>query len=857
MKQALFLTGLLFAILVHTQAVCTPLEEVPKRKAKKEKKEGFPKIEDFTKEFQSWEGLFTLYQDTVKGTTYLLVEGEQLDKEYIYFSFIADGVTDAGHFRGSYRSARVFSIHKHFNRIEFILENTGFYFDKDNPISKAAHANINRPVFISEELVAVDKEKKQFLIKADPVFLAESFQQLKPSPPSGPNQDRFFSLGELSKEKSKYLKIKSYPANTDVTVEYVYQKSYPSRYGSRAVTDARFISVKVQHSLIEMPDNDFQPRYDDPRVGFFTHQVNDMTSLSSTPYKDVVHRWHLVKKDPEAVLSEPVEPIVWWIENTTPLGIRETIKEAVLMWNVAFEKAGFKNAVEVKMQPDDADWDAGDLRYNVLRWTSSPNPPFGGYGPSFVNPRTGQILGADVMLEYVFLTNRVTYDKLYNDASAEQIPEIPGGDEKQHFCTAGQHLHHSNLFGRYALSEPPTSLEEPLSDLVRESLFYLLLHEVGHTLGLNHNMKSSQLHSPDNIHDKARTSAMGLLGSVMDYPAINISLDREVQGNYFTTRPGPYDEWAIEFAYSAALDDEEAEEKRLQTILSRSSDPKLMFGNDADDMRNAGYGLDPRVMIGDLSGDAISYSTDRMELIRRIVPGLKEKYSIEGQSYQELRNAYYIAMNEYHTSLRVISRYIGGVYVDRSFAGQENAGNPYTPVAYEDQKRAMKALADNAFSVKAFSFSQGIYQHLQRQRRGFSHWGVPEDPKIHDRVLFVQKTLFNHLLHPNVVRRLTDTELYGNTYSLAAFFTDLTDAIIKEDLKSNVNSFRQNVQVEYVKRLAGITKSKRYDYITQAQAFSSLKRIKKLLATAQATDKGTRAHREYMAFLIEKAMEVN
>ena len=114
-----------------------------------------------------------------------------------------------------------------------------------------------------------------------------------------------------------------------------------------------------------------------------------------------------MKKDPQAAISDPVEPITWWLENTTPLEFRDMITAAALSWNIAFEKAGFSNAIVVKQQPDDAEWDAGDIRYNVLRWTSSPNPPFGGYGPSFTNPRTGQIIGADIMLEFSFLTNRL------------------------------------------------------------------------------------------------------------------------------------------------------------------------------------------------------------------------------------------------------------------------------------------------------------------------------------------------------------------------------------------------------------------------------------------------------------------
>ena len=136
-----------------------------------------------------------------------------------------------------------------------------------------------------------------------------------------------------------------------------------------------------------------------------------------------------------------IEPITWWIENTTPHEFRGAIEEGVLAWNKAFEKAGLINAVEVKTQPDDAEWDAGDIRYNVLRWTSSPTPPFGGYGPSFVNPRTGQILGADIMLEFVYFTNRVKYEKIYDTFSSDI--DVSGS----HVCQAGEIMHRGNLFG--------------------------------------------------------------------------------------------------------------------------------------------------------------------------------------------------------------------------------------------------------------------------------------------------------------------------------------------------------------------------------------------------------------------------
>ena len=251
----------------------------------------------------------------------------------------------------------------------------------------------------------------RYLIDAGELFLDEVFAQIKPSSRGG-GGDRF-NLGSLSSSKTKFVDIQNYDGNSDFVVDYVFENSRPTNYGSDAVTNARNVTVQMHHSIIAMPNNDYVPRIDDFRVGYFNNRVTDQTSAEPTPYRDLINRWNLVKKDPEAEISDPVEPIVWWMENTTPVQFREAVKEGAEAWNVAFEAAGFSNAVVVKMQPDDAEWDAGDIHHNVLRWTASPMPPFGGYGPSFPNPRTGQLLGADIMLEWVYVNNRYKYQDLY------------------------------------------------------------------------------------------------------------------------------------------------------------------------------------------------------------------------------------------------------------------------------------------------------------------------------------------------------------------------------------------------------------------------------------------------------------
>src|SRR6056297_1293853 len=803
-----YLPALLFLLVG-----CTTTQSAISSDAESPEQSSTSKIDEQKKNTVAYEGLFTVYQDTTDGSTKFEIKKDQVGREFIYFGHTVDAVTEAGQFRGAYQDDKIFKIERYFDRIEFIVQNTRFQFDDESALSNAEMANISNATLISEEILA--ENDSTIIINGDPIFLSESMNQVKPSP-SPFSRPGGFSLGRLSSDKTKYNGIRTYPENIDVVVEYVYEDPSPTNGGSDAVTDARAVSIKHQHSFIAMPENNFQPRHDDPRIGFFMTEKDDQVSTSVTPYLDVIHRWHLEKANPDAAISEPVEPITWWIENTTPHEFRETIKEATLAWNEAFEAAGFRNAVAVKVQPDTADWDAGDIRYNVLRWTSSPNPPFGGYGPSFVNPKTGQILGADVMLEWVFFTNRVRQQDLF-DAGASLLSDedytMSSGT-----CSIGHHLHMNNLFGRNALMAM-NATDEELEGYNKEALTMLILHELGHTFALNHNMQASTLHSPEEIHDKELADTIGLTGSVMDYSSVNVNSDRANQGRYFDIKPGPYDVWAIQFGYTTIPDDPEAEQAALDEILARSTEHELSFGNDADDMRAPGKAIDPRVMIGDMSSDPVAYGADRIEMTRTIMDGLLEKYGTrEGQSYQELRNAFMVLMGQYRVKTGVFSRQIGGVYRDRGFIGQPGAETPFIPVPEEMQKRAMNHLAEYLFSPDAFSDSHEVYSYLQAQRRGFSPSYSGEDPKLHEAVLAMQQNVFAHLLHPNTMQRITNSRLYGNEYSVAEVVGDLTDAIFSADADANVNTFRQNLQVEYVNRLIAVTASENHDHVAKSAA---------------------------------------
>jgi hypothetical protein len=392
------------------------------------------------------------------------------------------------------------------------------------------------------------------------------------------------------------------------------------------------------------------------------------------------------------------------------------------------------------------------------------------------------------------------------------------------------------------------------NEMIEQFLYYLVLHEMGHTMGLMHNMKSSQLHSIENIHNKELTMEVGLIASVMDYPAVNFNLDRENQGQYWTMKPGPYDIWAIEFAYGTGRTEEET-----QALLARSTDSTLIFGNDADDMRSPGKAIDPRVNVGDLTSDAIEYAVDRIKLSREISTEILDRSEKldSGYSHQNISNAYSILINSQYSSSQTISRYIGGVYVDRAFIGQEGATKPFTPVDLETQKEAMKALKDYVFAPDAFTVSNDIYNYIQKQRRGFGFFSQSEDPKIHNMVSRIQIITLSHVLHPNTLQRIVDSELYGNEYTLSTMMADLNSAIFDEDIQGNVNSFRQNLQINYTKMLINMVSGKqsgRYLPTAKSMAIYNLNLIKKM-ATSSTGDVATKAHKQHLLTLITNALQ--
>ena len=765
----------------------------------KEDEEKEQTISEFIEEgeFELIEGLFDIYYETEEDTYYTIVNEEDLSKEFIYFYYIISGAQAGGASGGDMGDSSVLEFRKFKDDLALYKKNTIFNYDQSNNISKSTLTNILES-FVGRFEVKINEEDK-YLINIDKLFLGEMLVGL--TPPKEYAEYYSLILGRIDDKKTYISRVKNYPKNTSIEVTYGFFNPSP-KASVDAVPDARYSSIVARHMFVEMPDSDYEPRVADQRIGYFSTKITDLSTYDYFKGKDLINRWRLIKKDPSAELSEPVNPIVFWVENSTPEEIKPFVVEAIELWNIAFEKAGFKNAVVAKIQPDDAEWDAGDVQYNVIRWASTPSPRYSGYGPSVANPRTGEMIAADIVQEF----NSISY--------GYRLRKIWGYDEE--------------------------------NDPLRQWIVSLTLHEIGHTLGLRHNFKASWLYDATEIHDKSITGN-NHIGSVMDYDPINIAPEGVQQGNYFPTEPGPYDIWAITFGYTQEMSDADR-----QSLLAQSTKPEFIFGTDDDAMGSPGGNTDPRNKRYDMSSDPITYTVQRLQIIDNKINELPEIFNEPGSTYTELKATFDSLLRDKGRFAESIAIQIGGVYSNRLVVGQESGMTPFEVVPYKEQKRAMKALNEHLFANDAFVFSPEILKLLQSEKRAASYGNSDDDPKIHDRVLRMQTSALSFILHPRVMKRLTNSSKYGNEYLPNEVLQDIFDGIFVA--REIPNTFKMNLQSAYVAGLINAMSDERYDEISRSAIFNSLLKIRNY-SNSSYGNKMVKGHFDYLNWKINSALK--
>ncbi len=763
------------------------------------------KLATLTKGMKKSEGLFTLYHSDQK--LYLHLKSTQLSKDYLVLSSIARGVSAGRVLGGMTWGDSLWSFRKVGKKIHVLEKNTRFRAKAGTPEANAVKLAYSDSVLYALPIVA--SEAGGDLVDVTGIFFSD-------------DQGVGRSLGaRLATDRTTWAKVNAYPKNVELQVAAVY-------VGTRSldtVADSRGMQVNVHYSISELPTmNGYKPRVADDRVGYFLTVVKDFSDKKDDEqFVRYVNRWDLQKAAPKAPLSPPKEPIIFYLEKTVPLELRPTIREAILEWNKAFEKIGFANAIEVRQQRDDDTWDPEDVRYNTFRWITAE----AGFamGPSRVNPKTGQILDADIIFDASFLrywkTDYETFTpetaaRLFGATAKREKVLGPFGFEHAHArsdCTYGDGMQHQMGFAAAALTAAgladQASGELP-REFVHQALKEVAMHEVGHTLGLRHNFKASSWKSLKDIDATKADSDEPTIASVMDYTPANIVA--KDQGAYYTETIGPYDYWAIEYGYKPVQKDEE-----LVAIAARSGEPGLDYATDED--ARSFDAPDPLANLFDLGANPLEFVDRQMELSAELMPKVVDRAVKDGEGYQRARQAFGQLFSEYWRSAIYAARFPGGVHVYRDHKGTKEGRPPLVVVPAEQQRQAMQLITKRAFAAP--NYEPEVLSSLVATR--WSHWGITTssrvDYPIRDFVEMMQSQILSRLTDDATLSRLADNELKvaadADAYTLAEHVRTLVDGVFTEvrtppaegkfdNRKPFVDGYRRNLQRLALVRMAGM-----------------------------------------------------
>jgi hypothetical protein len=635
--------------------------------------------------------------------------------------------------------------------------------------------------------------------------------------------------------------------------------SVPQPQVPRFLPDARSMLVGLSYSLAPLPAEPMATRRADPRVGLFTTTVLDFgNDLAPSPRQRLVNRWRLEKQDPAAAMSEPVKPITFWIDRNVPLAYRDTVRSAILEWNKAFERIGFRNAIVVQQQPDDAAFDTLDYGYNSVRWMMSAEPSFSAIGPSHVDPRSGEILDADIGFEgMVTRARRVERAQVLGALARSDVAgsEAPRSFATQYSPPPGLEPHALCLHGDAAAEQMAYALDvlaardeldpagEKAQQFVLDYIKDTIMHEVGHTLGLRHNFRASRAYSEAQLADPEFTRANGTTGSVMEYNAINLARPGEPAGVPFQLTLGPYDYWAIEYAYRPLPRETEAAD--LQRIASRSSEPLLAFGTDED----TAFGLDPETLQLDLGADPIAFAAKRLDIARDLFLRQETRQLAPDRDYAALRRSLSFALADVSRAVSVLSRQIGGVRTLRDFPG--SGRDPLQPVPADVQRQALDLIVSAVLGADGLTLSPALQRRLAPDFLDRGEFGVPTDYALPQRLLDLQRGVLGLLMSETMAARILDSaakiDRSAEAFRLPEVYARLNSEIWAElGTGQSISMPRRELQRDHVNRLtsAMLRPQPRADAraLMREQAQLLLTRLESANRRPQQRDAETRAH---------------
>jgi hypothetical protein len=883
------------------------------------------KFEDFDKVVKGakeHEGLFKLYHK--EENLYAEIKPDQLDKPFLCPIAIARGA-GLGGYTLNFEDQWVLLFKRVGDKVQLIRRNVHFRAKPGSPAAHAVQTTYTDSVLLALPVKTINPRNQAVLLDFNDIFMT-NFADL--------------GFGSFDANRSTWHKIKTFSHNVELEVAATFSSpNYSYFFGDDSVIDNRGKTVVIHYGLCQLPDDHYQPRLADDRVGYFLSAVKDFSSDNEdTSFLRFVNRWRLERAEPidpkhPNKLSPPKKKIVFWIEKSVPDEYRAAVREGILEWNKAFEKIGFRDAIEVRQQENE-DFDPEDINYNTFRWITTDQ----GFamGPSRANPLTGEIIDADIIFDASMVRFWREEASLFRGAGAPasliqathqgwgllnlRMPDRPARNtgagwnepakvelERQRarlmavrrgLCQCGAHMRYELSMASMALAakgevKPGEKLPE---EMIQQAVKEVTMHEVGHTLGLRHNFKASTMLKNEQLHDTSITRKQGLVGSVMDYLPVNLAPKGTKQGDYFTTTIGPYDYWAIAYAYKPLSGGTEGELDKLKEIAKNS--PKHDYATDEDLFSTA----DPLVNTGDLGADPMKFAQERILLAEELLKGLEERVVEKGEGYQRARLAFNVLLGQFGNGAYLTSRFLGGEHAHRDHRGDPGARDPFVPVQADKQREALKFLQEHILSEKHFQFSPQLLRRLGADR--WLHWGNEMsmfgsvDYPLHQRILNIQRIVLDQVFDPSVLSRIQNNAQKADKdekpLTIAEVFRGVTDGIWNEGVatdkgrkggKRHISSsvIRRNLQREHLKNLFTLVLGERqpnnvfYGYVTffgnrssvppDARSLARLhlrdirKRIEETLDGKQvAVDDTARAHleecRERIVKVLSASMQV-
>jgi hypothetical protein len=759
-------------------------------------------------------GLFPIWRKDEK--TWIEIPKEAFNKPFLFSVNVANSIGERGLYASQMLGDELAEWRRIGNQIQLIALNTKFR--SDNASSQLALEQAFSPSLIAGALLLGD-------IPGYSTRLEAAFRL-----PYAPDRANSFIEATRADAKLSTLTSRVHFATPRIPAPPLTPMPVPMPAPPQATPDPRSMFFSFVYSFRALPETPAPVRLADPRLGHFMESYSNLgDDVKANPRVHMVARWRLEKKDPNAALSEPVQPVVYWMDKNIPAKYREAVKAGILEWNKAFEKIGFKDAIQAQQQPDDADWDNMDSTHASIRWFTGSDVGFA-IGPSNRDPRTGEILDADIGMSDVFGrgSRRLATDDIAShqghDHGSAWMGERSRVALSEQLCTymADQATEFGFALDLLALRDGMDMNGPEAEALAQAVVKDVVMHEVGHTLGLKHNFRSSTTVTQAQLKDKAFTEAHGISNSVMDYNAFNLPLKGEPRASLTNTTLGAYDYWAVEYAYKQIPAEQESAE--LGRIAARSTEPQLAYGDDFDQGVGGPYdGFDPRTNQRDLGDDPMAYAKKRLKLSQELWERVQTRKPQPGEDPLRARRSVFDAFRQLGMTANNVSKYIGGMHAERVVPGVTPA-TAFKPVDAALQREALRFIASGLLSSNAFKFSP---EFLATQTLDYNEWERGLPLSIPDSVSTLQGRVLDRLMSPNTARRLIEQGSYlpesqrKGAVSLSEVYGTLQQAIFSE-LKTGaeIDRMRRSLQREYLKRLQAQLNRSANGATVYADAFS-------------------------------------